>query len=114
MSFFASPRLPPSGPVTIRDMTKSKAVPAVRPARFALMFCLLAGSASFLLAPSSAFSQGSSQPGQSGSNAGTGGGSSSATGPAAVGAAQTQLYNVSGSNGAQVTQDHLQGLGHRR
>ncbi len=89
-------------------MNKSKAASALRSAHFALVCGLLAGTAS-ILAPSCALAQGSTQPGQSGNASGSGGGSSSATGPAAVGAAQTQLYNASGSNGAQVTQDTYKG-----
>ena len=88
-------------------MTKSKAVPALRPAHLALTFCLLAGSAS-LLAPVSLLAQGSTQPGQTGGQSGSGGGSSSAA-PSSVAAGQTQLYNASGSNGAQVTQDTYKG-----
>ena len=89
-------------------MIKSKAAPVLRSAHRVLVCGLLAGAAS-LLATSRGFAQGSTQPGQPGSNSGTGGGSSSAAGPAAVGAAQTQLYNASGSNGAQVTQDTYKG-----
>ena len=89
-------------------MTKSKAVPASRPARRALRVCLLAaGFASFAL-PASILAQGSTQPGQTGGG-GSGAGTSSTSSATSLGAAQTQLYNASGSNGAQVTQDTYKG-----
>jgi outer membrane protein TolC len=83
-------------------MTKSKAVPAGSPASRALSLCLVAGFAPFLMQPA-AFAQGQGQPGASQS------GASSGASAAAVGAAQTELYSASGSNGAQVTQDSYKG-----
>jgi outer membrane protein TolC len=82
-------------------MTKSKAAPAPRSAHLALSLGILAA------ATLSAAGQAASGSGQSSGGGSTG--ASSGANPTAIQAAQTQLYNASGSNGAAVTQDTYKG-----
>jgi outer membrane protein TolC len=87
-------------------MTKSKAALAPRPARLALSLCLAAASPAISLV--SAHAQAAAASGQSGGGSSSTGVSSGAN-PSAISAAQVQLYNASGTNGAQVTQDTYKG-----
>ncbi len=83
-------------------MTKSKAAP---PASIVVRLALPA----LLLLALPAFCQSSGSSRQSGQGTNQSSGASSAGNESAISAGQTQLYNASGTNGAQVTQDSFRG-----